>query len=128
VPSFLAGTVLAGAGLTLGSRQVRRSKYRPDPWRAPEWVVALSGVVPAVVLTAGAGFSVVSLNPSTDPLAWPALPVVPALVILIATLAAVAAPPPPRPIRKRPSVSARNDTLGGPPPPVPSPPPVEVSA
>jgi energy-coupling factor transport system permease protein len=99
VAAFAGGTVLCGLGFILGGRQVRRTQYRPDPWKAPEWTVAACGVVPAVVLIAAVGFSGVSLNPSTDPLSWPGLPVVPALAILVAAVAAVAAPAPPRPPR-----------------------------
>lgn len=99
LPSLLAGAVLCAVGLAVGSRRVHRSQYRPDPWKLPEWIVALSGVFPAVVLMVGAGYEAVSLNPSTDPLAWPTLPVVPALAIMVATIAAVAAPPPLRPPR-----------------------------
>lgn len=94
VPAFCVGSLLCCSGLVLGGRQVHRSQYRPDPWKAPEWAVSASGVVPAVVLLAGVGFSATSLNPSTDPLAWPTLPLVPALAILVAALAGVAAPPP----------------------------------
>ncbi len=94
LPAFVLGALLCGAGLVLGGRQVRRTQYRPDPWRWPEWAVVIVGLIPAVVLVAGAGLSVLGRHPSTDPLAWPSLPVVPALAILIAALAAVAAPPP----------------------------------
>lgn len=109
LPSLLAGAVLCCVGLAVGSHRVHRSQYRPDPWRIPEWVVSLSGVFPAVVLMAGAGYAVVSLNPSTDPLAWPTLPVVPALAILAASIAAVAAPPPLRPPRTARMTSAPAD-------------------
>ena len=64
-----------------------------------EWLVALSGLVPAAVLVAGFGFSAGSVNPSTYPLVWPELPAVPALAILVAAVAAIAAPPPTRPAR-----------------------------
>jgi energy-coupling factor transport system permease protein len=107
LPAFGVGAVLCGAGLALGSRRVRRSQYRPDPWHLPEWVVAASGVVPAVVFAVGAGFSAASLNPSTDPMAWPSLPLVPALAILAAGVAAVAAPPPLRPAKRPPVPTAR---------------------
>jgi energy-coupling factor transport system permease protein len=98
IPAFTGGAVLCGLGLLFGGRQVRRTKYRPDPWTTPEWTVAVCGMVPAVVLMAGVGFSVVSLNPSTDPLAWPGLPLVPALAIVAAAMAAFASPPPPAPV------------------------------
>jgi energy-coupling factor transport system permease protein len=96
VPAFAGGGVLCCLGLMVGGRQVRRSQYRPDPWKAPEWAVSACGMIPAVVLIAGLGVTTVSLNPSTDPLRWPALPLVPTVAILAAALAAVAAPPPPR--------------------------------
>ncbi len=98
IPAVVGGTVCCCLGLILGGRQVHRSQYRPDPWKAPEWAVAVCGIVPAVVLMAGVGFSTVSLNPSTDPLMWPTLPVVPVLAILVAVAAAFAAPPPGRPV------------------------------
>ena len=105
-PALLVGGVLAGAGLLLGSRRVRRTQYRPDPWRLPEWVTVLAGVVPAAVLVGVVGTTVAALNPSTQPLVWPSLPVVPALAILVAAIPAVAAPPPLRPRRPKRTVSA----------------------
>jgi energy-coupling factor transport system permease protein len=96
VPAFVLGSLLCGTGLVLGGRQVRRSQYRPDPWRGPEWVVSACGLVPAGVLLAGVGLNAVSLHPSTDPLVWPTLPLVPALAILVAAVAGIAAPPPVR--------------------------------
>jgi energy-coupling factor transport system permease protein len=97
VPALLGGATLCCAGLALGGRRVRRSRYRPDPWRAPEWIVAAAGVVPALVLVAGAGATAVGLNPPIDPLSWPPLPALPAGAILLAAIAAIAAPPPDRP-------------------------------
>jgi energy-coupling factor transport system permease protein len=94
IPSFAVGSTLCGLGLLLGGRQIRRSQYRPDPWKAPEWTVAVCGVVPAAVLLSGIGVSAISVNPSTDPLTWPTFPLVPALALLAAALAAWAAPPP----------------------------------
>jgi energy-coupling factor transport system permease protein len=97
LPALLAGSVLCALGLALGGRRVRRSQYRPDPWKLPEWSVVATGVVPAAVFLAGTGYAVASLNPSTMPLSWPTLPVIPALAILVAALAGFAAPPPLRP-------------------------------
>jgi energy-coupling factor transport system permease protein len=96
LPALVAGSVLCCLGLALGSRRVGATQYRPDPWKAPEWIVAASGLVPAVVLVAGAGFDASGLNPSVTPLAWPSMPLVPALAIAVAAVAAVAAPPPVR--------------------------------
>ncbi len=40
LPAILAGAALCCAGLMLGGRRVTRTNYRPDPWLAPEWIVA----------------------------------------------------------------------------------------
>ncbi len=91
---FAAGSILCVAGLALGGRRVARSRYRPDPWRWPEWVVTASGIASAVVLSLNLGYDTAALNPGFHPLQWPTLPVLPAVAILVAALAAVAAPPP----------------------------------
>lgn len=95
-PAIVAGAVLCSSGLALGARRVDRTHYRPDPWRAPEWIVAACGVVSAVVLYLSAGYSAADLNPSFSPLRFPGLPALPAIAILIAGAAAFAAPPPRR--------------------------------
>ena len=92
---FAAGTAQCLGGLALGGRRVSRTRYRPDPWRWPEWTVVGCGAVSAIVLCLGSGYDPAALNPSLQPLSWPALPVLPAVAILAAALAAVAAPPPP---------------------------------
>ncbi len=94
LPALVGGSVLCLVGLAIGSRRVGTSRYRPDPWRAPEWIVAVSGIVPAVVFAGGLGVHAGSLNPSTDPLVWPTLPLLPTLAVLVAMIPAVAAPPP----------------------------------
>jgi energy-coupling factor transport system permease protein len=95
-PAIVAGAVLCSAGLALGARRVHRTHYRPDPWRAPEWIVAGCGLISAVTLYLSAGYNAADLNPSFSPLRFPALPVLPAVAILIAAGAAFAAPPPRR--------------------------------
>jgi energy-coupling factor transport system permease protein len=95
-PAILTGAVLCSAGLALGSRRVRRTHYRPDPWRAPEWIVTGCGLVSAVTLYLSTGYSAAELNPSFSPLRFPALPALPAVAILIAATAAFVAPPPRR--------------------------------
>ncbi|HEY3735572.1 MAG TPA: CbiQ family ECF transporter T component, partial [Streptosporangiaceae bacterium] len=92
---FGAGTALCVAGLALGGRRVSRTRYRPDPWRWPEWAVAGCGTVTAVVLFLGVGYDPAALNPGLYPLHWPPLPLLPAAAILAAALAAFAAPLPP---------------------------------
>jgi energy-coupling factor transport system permease protein len=93
---FGVGAALCVAGLALGGRRVARTRYRPDPWRWPEWAVTGCGVACAVVLSLGLGATGGALNPDPYPLTWPPLPLLPAAAILVAALAAVAAPPVPR--------------------------------
>ncbi|MGD0686804.1 MAG: CbiQ family ECF transporter T component [Streptosporangiaceae bacterium] len=92
---FAAGSALCVAGLALGGRRVSRSRYRPDPWRWPEWAVVGCGLATAVALCLNAGYNPAALNPGLSPLQWPSLPLLPAAAILVAALAALAAPPPP---------------------------------
>ncbi len=99
LPTMAAGAVLCCLGLALGSRRVVRTQYRPDPWRLPEWAVVACGLVPAVVFLVSFGAGASGLNPSTDPMVWPTLPIIPALAVVVAALAAVVAPPPVRPGR-----------------------------
>jgi energy-coupling factor transport system permease protein len=94
LPAFAVGAALCGCGFAIGGRQVQRSQYRPDPWRIPEWIVTLSGVLPAAVLVIGVGISAVTRNPSTDPLIWPPLSPLAVGAVLVAALAGIAAPPP----------------------------------
>lgn len=96
LPAMLGGALLCCAGLAVGGRRVRRTSYRPDPWRAPEWAVALCGCATAAVLFLTVGYSAADLNPSLYPLRWPSLPWLPALAVLLAGTAAFTAPPPAR--------------------------------
>jgi len=74
VPLLVGGALVAGAAVLLGGRAVVRTKYRPDRWRAAEWVTvaagaaALAGVVLAGVWQPG------SLQTNTYPIAAPQLP------------------------------------------------------
>jgi energy-coupling factor transport system permease protein len=94
VPALLAGLALAAAGTWVGGQQVRRTSYRPDPWRAPEWATVGCG------LAAVAGMLIVghtdpnALTAPLQPLAVPALPLAATAGILVAGLAAVVSPVP----------------------------------
>ncbi|MFD2468344.1 CbiQ family ECF transporter T component [Amycolatopsis silviterrae] len=91
VPMLVAGLVLATAGFILGGRQIRRTTYRPDPWRLPETLVALCGVASAVLVLLA---DPVSLTTPASPPTWPELPLLPAVAVLIGMLPAWFAPRP----------------------------------
>jgi energy-coupling factor transport system permease protein len=105
MPSLLLGAVLAAGGLALGGRRTQRTRYRPDPWALPEWLVAGSGLVAAAGL-----FVTATVDPGAlhlpGPLAVPAVPWPAVLAVLAALLPAVAAPAPP-PLRTARSGSAQ---------------------
>jgi energy-coupling factor transport system permease protein len=101
MPMMLTGAVLCCGGLALGSARVRRTSYRPDPWRASEWVVAGLGLGAAALTMLARGADAAAMNPAFAPLRWPTLPVLPALAVLAAGFAAVAAPPPPGSVTPR---------------------------
>jgi energy-coupling factor transport system permease protein len=88
--------VVSAAGLHVGGRRTARTRYRPDPWALPEWLVAGSGAVAAAAVFVG-----VRLSPADFFLASPTqVPPVPLLAcagILVALLPAVVAPPLPQP-------------------------------
>jgi energy-coupling factor transport system permease protein len=92
---LLLGVALAAGGLVVGGRRATRSRYRPDPWNAPEWLAALSGATAAttVLAIASSGMSD-ALNPA--PTGLPGLPLAAALGVLVAILPAWLTPAPPR--------------------------------
>ncbi|MBG6097668.1 energy-coupling factor transporter transmembrane component T [Nocardioides luteus] len=97
-PGWLATSMLvlgvgaAAIGLRLAGRRVSRTVYRPDRWRWPEVVVALSGIVVAT-----AGWWVAR---SQVPVAFPGVSAAPGVTltamagVLVGLLPAVAAPVP----------------------------------
>lgn len=94
LPMLTAGVVVCVAGIRASGAQVQRTRYRPDPWRGPEWGVVGAGLIVAVTMYVVASVDPAQLNPSVQPLVWPPLPIVPAAAILLGALAAVFAPPP----------------------------------
>ena len=94
LPLLAVGLAVATVGFSLAGRRVQRTRYRPDVWRLPEWLVTGSGAVAGVALVV-AGALGVDLIGATSPPAWPTLPLLPAAGILVALLPAWVAPPPP---------------------------------
>lgn len=91
--ALLSGLLVSFAGMVAGHHRVARTRYRPDPWALPEWLVGLGGAVPAGLML----YAVYAELPGLvlpGPLAAPAVPVLPVLALLAGLLPAVAAPPP----------------------------------
>ncbi len=96
LPALGLGCALLAAGLLAGGRRTARSRYRPDRWLGREWLVALSGAVTLAALVIADRRGLVALDPSTQPLVVPTLPLLPALGIAAALLPALLAPLPPK--------------------------------
>jgi energy-coupling factor transport system permease protein len=105
VSALAVGFSLSALGLLIAGRRVRRTTYRPDPWRLPEWTVALCGVASGAVMVVAGSYDPLLLHPSLDPLAWPDLPLLPLAAVLVGVLPAWLAPLPERPLVGRRHVS-----------------------
>lgn len=90
LPLLLVGAGACAVGFALGARRGGRTRYRPDPWRTPEWLVVACAVA-AVTCTLLA--SSADLFPSTSPPAAPTLPWLPVVGLLLALLPAWITPP-----------------------------------
>ena len=95
-----AGPVLLGVGLALAvygfveaGRGSTRTRYRPDPWAFPEWLVAGSGAVVATTFAIAAAAGVPGMSMLVVPLVVPSLPLLPLIGALVAMLPAWVAPP-----------------------------------
>jgi energy-coupling factor transport system permease protein len=107
-PMLAAGSMLAALGLWVGGRRTRRTRYRPDPWALPEWLVVASGVACAALLFWMAQSDPVAARP-VDPLAWPAVPALALLATACGVLPAFVAPPPPDHAPRRADRGPRSD-------------------
>ncbi|HET7529805.1 MAG TPA: energy-coupling factor transporter transmembrane component T [Mycobacteriales bacterium] len=90
LPLLGGGAVLVAVGLVVGARRGGRTRYRPDPWRLPEWLVVAGGVGCAVALSAA---STTDRFPSTSPPVAPGVPLAALVAVAVALLPAFAAPP-----------------------------------
>lgn len=97
IPMFVVGAGLACAGMWLGGQRSIRTRYRPDPWAGPEWLVSATGVVALAAVVVAGIVDPTALTISVTPLQWPELSILASVGILIAALPCVLAPPLPPP-------------------------------
>jgi energy-coupling factor transport system permease protein len=92
-PTLLAvGAAVAVLASALAGRRVRRTRYRPDPWRAEEWVVTGCGVLAALCVIAGGAWDPTAMSAPVSPPAWPELPLLGAAAALVTVVPAVVRP------------------------------------
>ena len=94
IPALVLGIAALIGALLSGGATNSRTRYRPDPWVAPEWSVSIAGIV-ALLSFVVVGRMGDALTSSTNPLEVPAVPVIAVLGLVIAMLPAWLAPTPP---------------------------------
>ena len=92
IPFVALGAVLVGFGLAAGGRRTRRTRYRPEPWGLPEWLVTAAGAGVVGCMVAAGVLGVAGLEFSVYPLTMPGLPLLAVGGILLGLLPAWVAP------------------------------------
>jgi energy-coupling factor transport system permease protein len=88
--AFAAGIAALVASMVLAGRRNPRTRYRPDPWRQPEWLtIGVAALVLSAFAATGAG-----LQASVYPVRVPGLPALPALAVLACALPGLVVAPP----------------------------------
>lgn len=95
LPLLVIGIGAALVGMLRAGRRSTRSRYRPDPWALPEWLIAGSGVLAAVAAVVQSQVDPASMQALTTPLTWPTVPWIATLGVLLAAAPAIVAPAPP---------------------------------
>ena len=94
LPMLVAAVALCGLAVTSGARSRSRTRYRPDPWRLPETVVVVSGLVAIVGVVVQSAIGP-ALDPDWSDLGHPVVPIVAICGVLVALAPAWVAPPVP---------------------------------
>lgn len=98
-PMLVIGALGCVVALALSARRSVRTRYRPDPWWLPEWLVSGAGACTLLSFLISTWLFPGSLTVLTDPPTWPALPLLPLLGIAIAATPMLTAPQLPAPLR-----------------------------
>lgn len=111
LPMLTLGLISAVGALGLAGRSRVRTRYRPDPWSLPEWLVSAAGIGTAALFAGAAWAGVPGMDTPFDPPVWPSLPLVALLGIVVAVTPAVSSPPVPRSSGPTPPVPKREEVL-----------------
>ncbi len=91
-PMLLAGLGSSVLAISWSARNAVRTRYRPDPWWAPEWSVAAAGIAVAGCFISAVWWFPAGLATEVDPPSWPALPALAVVGLLLALSPAITAP------------------------------------
>ena len=96
-PVLAGSLVLAAAGMHVAGRRVQRTRYRPDPWRGPEYVTLASGIAAGVLAHRVSTTQIEVAYPPLDQM--PYLSLLALAAGLIGVVPSLATPPPASPSR-----------------------------
>jgi energy-coupling factor transport system permease protein len=88
---MVVGVVAAGVGLRLAGRRSIRTRYRPSPWRGPEWIMLSARAAVAVILGWWSSAQPALMHPVPAPHNWPQLPAPLGLAVALAATPLLAA-------------------------------------
>jgi len=91
--ALAAGVACAVGALRLAGRGRRVTRYRPDPWGAPEWGILAGGLAGLGLTLWLAATQPGAMNPTMTPVTWPAVSPAMVLVPLVLLSPLLAAPP-----------------------------------
>ncbi|MCL1838847.1 MAG: energy-coupling factor transporter transmembrane protein EcfT, partial [Propionibacteriaceae bacterium] len=94
VPMIVTGGLAGLIGLRLSGRRVQRTRYRPDPMAAPEWLVLGSGIAACIGIFAVGATQIQVLHPAVQPLGWPPVSAWALAAVVVLILPAILAPAP----------------------------------
>lgn len=92
-PAFVLGVALAAVGLAFSARERTVTRYRVDPFGVTACAVAASGLAAGGLMILAGQYAPAHLNPSTTPVTWPVVDLLPLMAAVIGLLAAVVSPP-----------------------------------
>lgn len=96
VPLLAVSVSVAVSGSLMAGRRSQRTRYRPDPWLAPEWLTVAAGVLTAVGVALAVAADATAMNPAgLIPMVAPTLPPVALLSVAAAAAPALLTPLPP---------------------------------
>ncbi len=92
-PAFVLGIALAALGLAFSSRERTVTRYRVEPFDLTAAAVAAGGLASGVLMILATQYAPGHLNPSTTPVEWPVVDLLPLVAAVVGLLAAVVSPP-----------------------------------
>jgi energy-coupling factor transport system permease protein len=91
LPMLAVGVVAAVLGLVGAGAGVTRTRYRPDPWRVPEWLVLASGAGAATLAIVSSRTDLMAAYPPLD--SWPVLTATHLVIAGVALAGGLSSPP-----------------------------------